>query len=235
MKEKPIFFSEEMVLAVLAGRKTQTRRPVKFKFRDGCRDASTLQVGNYCTGHPRSGFVLRGGAGGCWKDVTHPLQCPYGNKGDRLWVRETWSDVNYDGSEAIAYRADSEVNLLSNDSTFLDDVGVFNPHDVRLAKLHFGNWYADLIAGTEGRWRPSIHMPRWASRIQLEITNVRIERLKHVPREGVLAEGYPIERQEWANEYDPFIWFKDLWGSIYGDKHWDTNPWVWVVEFRRCE
>lgn len=127
MKEKPIFFSEEMVLAVLAGRKTQTRRPVKFKFRDGQGDTSTLQVGNYCTGHPRSGFVLRGGAGGCWKDVTHPLQCPYGNKGDRLWVRETWSDVNYEGAEAIAYRADSEVKLLANDSTFLDDAGVFNP------------------------------------------------------------------------------------------------------------
>ncbi|MBH1949193.1 morphogenetic protein [Klebsiella pneumoniae] len=154
---------------------------------------------------------------GCYpEDVPELIRecCPYGVPGDSIWVRETWARYNIDqNSHDIAYRATT-------------------PED----------W------PEEGCWRPSIHMPRWASRILLEITDVRVERLNAISEEDAEAEGIDMEALYDSQDcYDciadhnmtgrPTVTgaFKYLWESIYGEEGWKSNPWVWVIEFKRVE
>lgn len=148
--------------------------------------------------------------------------CPHGRIGDRLWVRETWCDTRVGGFDRPAH--------------YKVDIG--NPSEANDIRLSYGL-----------PWIPSIHMPRWASRITLEITGVRIERLQDITEEDAKAEG--IEREEgsaywknyetgpgWRYWESPIQSFRTLWDSIYGGdpaQCWDANPWVWVNEFRRVE
>lgn len=173
MKERPILFSAPMVRAILDGRKTQTRRIMKPQ-PEPCGDG-----------------VLR------------PLitECRYGYMGDRLWVRETFSDKGLPPGE-VYYRATAENDGLT----------------------------ADEVANV--RWKPSIHMPRWVSRITLEITHVRIERLMEISVEDAESEGWPgpDALNTIRNAY-PIAWYADLWESINGPGSWEANPWVWVVTF----
>ena len=139
------------------------------------------------------------------------ISCPFGVVGDRIWVRETWARYNIDqDSHDMAYRATP-------------------PSD----------W------PEEGRWRPSIHMPRWASRLMLEITGVRVERLNGISETDAEAEGIDMEALFDAQDcYDCIAdhnmtgrptaigAFKYLWESIYGEENWQSNPWVWVIEFK---
>lgn len=232
MRERGIIFNAEMVRAVLEGRKTQTRR--------------------VCNEIDPSNFP------GClskrqWARVNNAIPmafgpddfCPFGSVGDRMWVRETWSDVNHYGCSAVAYRADGEVRDLNEDDG--------EENDPNLEKYWFANWYPDLISGTEGRWTPSIHMPRWASRITLEITGVRLERLQDISESDAAAEGIeplPLEPDmpQFYHEYFPIgiknglrcnmsaaSSFSGLWEAIYGKESWQANPWVWVIEFKRVE
>lgn len=217
MRERPILFNAEMVRAVLDGRKTQTRRimspqpaddiqPHKFPNKALLGWLSSLE-------HKHGSFTAH--------------ICPFGQPGDRLWVRETWADVNHDGCPAVAYRADGEVRDLNEDDGEEDDPN--------LEKYWFANWYPDLISGTEGRWTPSIHMPRWASRITLEITGVRVEWLASISSDDARAEGYPADRAADGGNSDPWLWFRDLWDGIYPEQSFKANPWVWIVEFKRVE
>lgn len=235
MRERPILFNADMVRAVLYGRKTQTRRIMKVQPHAGVRN---------------SPFVKSGIEDGHGKE----LVCPFGEVGDCLWVRETWSDVNLEGVSAVAYRADQALRCMTNDNDDGDE------DDPRLEKYSFANWYPDLISGTEGIWRPSIHMPRWASRITLEITGVRVERLQDINHDDSYAEGIHTEVwdqtvvaknycesdsffQFWSEDMDHYVEmdelyrqsFGSLWQSIYGEESWQANPWVWVIEFRRIE
>ena len=163
----------------------------------------------------RSGFSWNGalyGAGSDSRETNRNFahtKCPFGKPGDRIWVRETWERYNIDqDSHDMAYRATP-------------------PQD-----------WPDA-----GRWRPSIHMPRWASRILLEITDVRVERLNDISQEDAQAEG--MELTGWRPTYSdpdsggevctPYDNFALLWESIYGEKSWQSNPWVWVIEFKRIE
>jgi hypothetical protein len=225
MKERPILFNGQMVRAILEGRKTVTRRLIK--------DTGCYAIESSVHGVDVVRRELKAMA----------TQCPYGKPGDRLWVRETWADVNLHGGPGIAYRADDDVRDLMEDESFLAD-GAFNYNDPRCAKYSFAAWSEDLIAGTEGRWRPSIHMPRWASRILLEVTDVRVERLQDITEEQAMAEGIeriagPHSCEPWRNYAgdrpfsSPVASFSSLWNSTGGD--WDANPWVWVVEFKRVE
>lgn len=197
MKERGMIFNAEMVRAILDGRKTQTRRPIKWK------QTRFTEIGEREDGSkwPWSEDAEHA----C--DFWHP--CPFGAVGDRIWVRETWARYNIDqNSHDIAYRATT-------------------PED----------W------PEEGRWRPSIHMPRWASRILLEITNVRVERLNAISQEDAQAEG--MDLTGWRPTYSdpdsggevltPYDNFAQLWESIYGEESWKANPWVWVIEFKRVE
>ncbi|KPW82012.1 hypothetical protein SAMN05216596_102202 [Pseudomonas congelans] len=223
IKERPILFSAPMMRAILSGRKTVTRREVKKPAALDCLAA----------GFEPAFLALPGNS-----DL-----CPYGKVGDRLWVRETWSDVNLQGAPGIAYRADGDVRDLMEEASFLDEDGAFNYDDPRSKPYQFACWSEDLLGGKEGRWRPSIHMPRWVSRILLEITDVRVERLQAISEDQARAEGVRLytdhaELGEWWHvdgietySADPRKSFELLWTSVGGD--WNANPWVWVVEFKR--
>ncbi|HBT1581033.1 hypothetical protein H5904_25655 [Klebsiella pneumoniae] len=232
MKERGMIFNGEMVRAILDGRKTQTRRPIKWKqtrFTEiGEREDDSKWPWSEDAEHA------------C--DFWHP--CPFGAVGDRIWVRETWSDVNLDGAPAVAYRADDEVYDLMENESLLDEDGAFNYQDTRVSKYQFAAWHSDLISGIEGNWRPSIHMPRWASRILLEITNVRVERLNSMHDVDAMREGIQnlttCSHSDFGipgvvNAQHPVRAFQLLWESIYGTDSWHANPWVWVIEFKRVE
>ncbi len=161
-----------------------------------------------------------------------PPKCPYGGLGDRLWVRETFGYC-------------SGVGLTSNtaDATYVcfrDGSQVFKKD------RSYHQWTKpvnDSAWPSDWKWRPSIHMPRWASRITLEVTGVRVERLQDISEEDAVAEG--LEPRDWCGPsqfhlangctvYGQSVHcFKKLWESINGLNSWDANPWVWVVEFRR--
>lgn len=215
MKERGMIFNGEMVRAILDGRKTQTRRIISNVGADNCiplQKRTKTKDGIYT-------HVMGANIYGL---------CQFGKVGDRLWVRETWSDVNLDGAPAVAYRADDEVYDLMEDESLLDEDGAFNYQDPRVSKYQFAAWYSDLISGVEGNWRPSIHMPRWASRILLEITDVRVERLNAITESDASAEGITD-----TGFGDLLVdGYRYLWKSIYGDDSWQANPWVWVIEFK---
>nr|WP_054445243.1 hypothetical protein [Achromobacter xylosoxidans] len=211
-----------MIRAILAGNKTQTRRIVKPQ-----PPSSTVSVNLYHHPDPRPHFWAADG--GALLDWAQP--CPYGAPGERLWVRETWQHANhpfgpYQEGAPVFYRAD-----------YHDD-----PHgpDGELSPQ-----------GKYREWRPSIHMPRTACRLELEITDVRVERLQAISYEDALAEGAFDPRMFWGAEFDdvdgesadelarrlqwPQRAFRELWCKINGAESWDANPWVWVVEFRRAD
>lgn len=223
MKERPVIFNGEMVRAILDGRKTQTRRVIANVGHDNClplqkRTKTKDGIYTHVMDAPIYGI------------------CPFGKIGDRIWVRETWSDVNLDGAPAVAYRADDEVYDLMEDKSLLDEDGAFNYQDSRVCKYQFAAWHSDLISGIEGKWRPSIHMPRWASRITLEITAVRVERLNDISEEDARAEGLaPSQHIITPPEALYRVGFLKLWQSIYGAESWRANPWVWVIEFNPVE
>lgn len=227
MKERPILFSGPLVRAILGGTKTQTRRVVKWRTLPWATGTnltfSGLSLGNYCTGKPESGWVLRTMRDGCWNDVTRAAHSPYGKPGDRLWVRETWRpwERPEDGVDGIEFAADSGFRSIGN------------------TREAASRWVdVNDRPGKRGRWRPSIHMPRWASRINLEVTGVRVERVQEVTGEDVVAEGIelPIDLGDLEDAYDEArTVFAALWDRINQKRGypWASNPWVWVVEFRR--
>lgn len=212
MKERPILFSGEMVRAILDGRKTQTRRVVKSE-HDFVATATPEDWARRLASGANFGRTITEGdiqqKAAQVKGRTHPfidadglmigLLCPYGKPGDRLWVRETWG-IAGDMPHDPGY-----VEYRANCQGNFNDVGDFIP-----------------------RWRPSIHMPRWASRILLEITAVRVERLQDISATDCWAEG--IQN---STDVDPSYEYGDLWERIHGSGSWDANPWVWVIEFRR--
>lgn len=156
--------------------------------------------------------------------------CPYGSVGDRLWVRETFVqgwDIEPVTDRLMQY--DDEGNELPKTTWY------------RATDSHI-HWSNDDGWETNVPWKPSIHMPRWASRITLEITSVRGERLQDISETDALAEGiYPVEvfgEKRFAHCHGvSFLTaqdaYRDLWDSIY--KSWEANPWVWAVEFKRLE
>lgn len=239
VKERPILFSAEMVRAILDGRKTQTRRKVKPRPPSGAPDGVYCESydglftffsedGTPCTG--LTGNVKIKGKKSChWK-------CPYGVPGDRLWVRETFSLECY---REYAYEeklpTDRPVRTIGD-----PDIGEYHlwPH------YRATDQEPDLCCeeddckqcennGFGPHWKPSIHMPRWASRITLEIVNVKVERLHDISEEEAKAEGGSLHHPDVACEVGPITSFKLLWESINGPSSWAKNPWVWVVEFKR--
>lgn len=221
-KMKPILFNTEMVQAILEGRKTQTRRLLQFKMRDGRNPCfSGYSVGEYCTGEIKSGAVLysrRGDMG--WEQVTERV-IPRYLPGDILWVRETWNDLsNNEGN--FVYLADGDKGL--KDKFF----GVLTTKDIK--------------------WKPSIHMPKASARIFLKVTDVRVERLQDITEEDAKAEGIGLAGYLGASKHGhrdssgctitgSLTLFKGLWDSINAKRGfgWDTNPWVWVIQFERVD
>ena len=242
MADHPILFTGAMVRAILDGSKTQTRRVITAKHaQEADAWAWSPERGLWESGiaadHGRHGH-------GEW------VRCPYGVPGDRLWVRETWAHyqtvdrrVRFDGasfsevSDGFAgYRADGHDTI----EDFREHVRLMSGLDLEAVEIN------------GDRWRPSIHMPRWASRITLEVTAVRVERVQDISEEDARAEGvdwsaprthsepdedprevgYPSAGASFARQN-----FRELWDSINAARgySWESNPWVWAVGFRRIE
>ncbi len=238
MKERPILMSGPMVRAILDGSKTQTRRvmtptPVFYDVvPEEILSRTAARVGE-----PGWWWSRKGGSGvhsqrtdADFKAILarSPELSPYGQPGDRLWVRETWYCDDYTAGDF-----DSDLCETPTPS-----------REARIARWREETFYrADGDPEFEGDensrfWKPSIHMPRWASRLSLEITGVRVERVQDITGDAVLAEGVEFPA---ANECTPDAllarWnpFRTLWDSLnascgYG---WDVNPWVWVVAFKK--
>lgn len=219
VKERPILFNAEMVKAILEGRKTQTRRVVKPQppVTTNVMIQSSRREGLWWAGNSVSAIppkVLTGAVSEftCTKNVSlgQGWKCPFGVPGDRLWVRETWQYFQTSYTE------------FGKDFEEADAI----PKNGDPAKVA----YAAVDKTSAVWWRPSIHMPRWASRITLEITGVRVERVQDISEKDAHLEGIP----DWKGPdqtFSPKIRFKELWESIY--KNWQQNPWVWCVEFRK--
>ncbi|MCO1336375.1 hypothetical protein MO867_18745, partial [Microbulbifer sp. OS29] len=217
-----ILFNGDMVRAILDGRKTQMRRPIKPQPFNGVNDEQAIkQIGGLPPG--RSLYQEINSA---WQSRYVDIDCPYGEPGGRLWVRETFGyEVRSLGGaphEQIVYRASKP-----------DAVHCYDCNGM----------------GQPIKWKPSVHMPRWASRITLEITGVSVERIQDISEEDAIAEGIlnstlqtPLTK---TVMYHCGPWptpicgesARDAYGalleSIYGKDGWDQNPWVWVIEFRK--
>jgi hypothetical protein len=205
MKERGILFQGPMVRALLAGTKTQTRRAIKAP---GPTGSGTFHIDTgFKGGHP---VMVESSPVAAGREILWLRRCPYGQPGDRLWVRETWGvgtrPCPHEGwCDGIEYRAD-EVYLEDGEYLHLHRVKVPDDKD---------------LDDYRGGWKPSIHMPRWASRILLEVTAVRVERLGQISEPDALAEGVSSVEE-----------YRALWTSI--NKVWEPEKWVWVIQFRRA-
>ena len=225
--ERPLLFNAPMVRATLDDSKTQTRRVAKLPHQNPLGEWEPTSIGG-----PNGGRLADGSTvpeqGAVWHTRTGDcLSCPYGQPGDRLWVRETFQptfapDVERDDTDwetgkgyQLRYTAtDERVDWMDGDDNITR------------------------------RCKPAIHMPRWASRIMLEIVSVRVERLQDISEEDAKAEG------AWGPDdsivgkvakhfgcdvlaVHPSLAYRMLWESINGPGSWDVNPWVWMIEFKR--
>jgi hypothetical protein len=225
MRERGILFSGPMVRTILAGTKTQTRRilrdqPMLFVGGEGVTDDAGAPV-------PRQPAIIN-----LYGDVKVQT-CPYGVPGNRLWVRErfwVWWDVRHCGSvfpAGVVYAEDGAEMPVPPERH-----DAFQMHE---QERHFPELQ---------HHRPSIHMPRWASRITLEVTEVRVQRLQDISEEDARAEGAD---EEFEVDVADFVYgrplnpthrlgFKHLWDSINCDRApWASNPWVWALTFRRVQ
>ncbi|HEN5203160.1 TPA: hypothetical protein U6J02_002344 [Klebsiella pneumoniae] len=208
MKERGMIFNGEMVRALLDGRKTQTRRIVK----------GTDGAVKFCKEWDINGeevFVVLGEKDHTGMNpVLGAISCPFGAVGDRIWVREAFRVHSRATDVAtLVYKA-SERNSWT-EQTHRVPVAVCNK------------------PVTPEKWTPSLHMPRWASRILLEITDVRVERLKSISDGDAIREGCSTADMKSGDCVADV--FARLWASIYGAESWNANPWVWVIEFKRVE
>jgi hypothetical protein len=215
IKEHPILFNGPMVRAILDGQKTMTRRMTKLpeKFHLG----SCAFENNP---HGDEDFVIHGEFG------NKQIYCPYGSVGDRLFVKETHYLFGYwikngftkTGRQRLKFRCVKERGVR-----FPDDTPTDTCTDKRCA-----GWFK----------RHSIFMPRWASRITLEIIRVRVERLQEITSDDAEKEGWPgIQCAVGALNMPSIVWFRHLWDSINAKRGfgWDANLWVWVIEFKRIK
>lgn len=193
MKERSIRMTAPEVRAILAGTKTQTRRVVK------------------ATSGPHSVEQVISTPDSMAAFIRH--RCPYGQPGDRLWVREEFMH-----EPADYYCWEASVSIPSRPASTV--------------------YRADFPESQPGEgWKPSIHLPRRYSRITLEVAGVRVERLQEISEadakaEGVsMPDGTPTPPDFWSYQQE----FRHLWEQINGPGSWDANPWVWAISFRRIE
>lgn len=217
-KERPILFSTPMVQALLAGRKSQTRRVVKPQ-----PNARATEIVYREAGWPGTPWHARLELPKTPRhyEVTNTYKCPYGQIGDILWVREAFCFGSEDCFHTFYYRASDRVDIQVDGDGFT----VFNKD------------------GSErSPWKPSIHMPKAASRIWLEITDIRVERVGEISEPDAVAEGIEdltdgqnLSFKDYMKGRHPLTAvasYKSLWESINGPESWEVSPWVWTVEFR---
>lgn len=230
MSEKPILFSGAMVRTLLRDEapKTQTRRVLATQPTNGWAFENPPVLGRITSTHPKKGCFgafIRRGLGTDFPEIDL-ISCPYGRPGDRLWVRESFWGCDlpgYGDQPCVVY-----------DDEWIDKE--YLPTEARPWARKFGRI-------------PSIHMPRDCSRIDLEISDVRVERLQDISEADAIAEGIEPHYAGWmpyktmfyeadgvtpANFFrDPRDSYRSLWELINGAGSWDANPWVWCVSFKR--
>jgi len=222
MREHPIIFSTPMVQAILDASKTQTRRVIKPQ----PKGSLVRQEGNQFFAYldKVASYI--------------PIKCPYGQVGDRLWVREAWRIIGWwEGNPYRLEYRDGEIMDEPHDSIDYDE-DKYSDYayqcDNDCIKTGIQSREDGCFEFSEGqviptRWRPSIFMPQWASRITLEITEIRAERLQEITDKDAIAEGWDANN----SAYSPLTWFEKLWDSINGKKYpWVNNDWVWVISFK---
>jgi len=213
MADKPILFSAPMVLALLAGSKTQTRRVAKVK--PGVLLPDISQWADAGEGRKRAVFAR--------DQIAEPRIAV----GDRLYVREAWrtfvsleatrpADLYVPGERGagVAYEADKSGMAITKQGGI-----TYGPRD--------------MDTGAFGKLRPGIHMPRWASRITLTVTDVRVQRLQEISEEDAVAEGSGPRGGQWIGGELPSArdWYRGVWETINGPGSWETNPWVAAYSF----
>jgi len=238
MKEKPILMKSEMVRAILGGQKTQTRRIIKNL------DSFLLEEGDYenfaqedC--HIEWSDIGHSGPGWYANSIDYPdegyefIECPYGI-GDRLWVKETWQAVNLtraEGGAIIDLQIEKKPTKVYNHLKFPKFSG-----DKRglLWKATAPSWVPSNML-----WKPSIFMPRWASRLSLEVIERRVERVREISPGDAYAEGVQLNAEKnhaYIKKFGkPVVFlhgFEKLWCLIHGPDAWQRNEWVWVIKFR---
>lgn len=235
MKERPILFNGEMVRAVLGGWKTNTRRVIKPQPWSVMPPRHMEPVWPY-------GFKYYEGSDS--QGEPFAMKSPYGQPGDQLWVRETCRAEEFPcGDDVVRYPADNGYIAIENTSDAAD-------------KWVDLNHYGFKKNNTRGNNVPSIHAPRWTSRIDLKVTGVHVERVQDITTDAIKAEGVQIpvspEGKPLLRVTGPFppcdyldddtsgdSWLLAHWISLWESINkkrgfaWDTNPWVWVVEFKR--
>lgn len=237
MKDQGILFSAPMVRAILDGTKTQTRRAVKSP-------AKNMQANGMDVIKPRDqppGWSMRNKRG-VWEFYTHKdflTLCQYGKPGERMWVRETWRPCMEAWDTYVEFAAGGDP-LPANRDLYAG---------LKKIALRFHGARRDVRSEA---WHPSILMPRWASRITLEITDVRVERLHSISDADIRAEGVTAEAvealidREWVDGFgiarptpiadlSPRDLWRVGWSAINGAESWDANPWLWCLTFRRME
>jgi len=208
MSEKPIIFNRKMVKAILDGQKTQTRRVIKPQLPNHIDKWSECE----------------------WFNLS---KSPYGKYGDRLWVRETFAIECNDGCQDVYSKPENPLGKVRWHKD-RDGCQYFECARYRASE-------PDTILGEKEdgmKWKPSIHMPRWANRIMLEIIDVRVERVQDISYKDVVSEGIkPVKTDStgYINKDTTIQKFKELWDSINIDRgySWNRNPWVWVIEFKK--
>lgn len=243
-KERPILFSTAMVQAIIRGEKTQTRRIVKESF-NGCltnggphpcpNDPIIFHPGEQITSEENPDVITVDTktveAHFHCSTLNSVAKCPYGKIGDMLWVRETWT--KYHPVDENGY-----TNFNEHDYFYLAD----GPTTV--VKVDADGFE---LEDQRDKWKPSIHMPKEAARLFLQIVDIRIESLHDINYYDAIKEGVKIEENDgsksWYRNYledvgalpSPQESFMTLWKSINGTDSWECNPWVWVIEFKKIE
>lgn len=221
MAEHPILFSGGMIRAILDGRKTQTRRIVKPQPPAEYPFAACDPNGLCC-------WSTDGTDDGDCYPQENPLRCPYGVRGDRLWVRETFLIETWT-------REFGDIPPLPSDRPWKktqDPEGGDRWQWAHYASTDEKPELCDMD-DNPAPWKPSIHMPRWASRITLEIVKVRVQRVRYITDSDAIEEG--VSRANTSIPGYARERFKALWDSLNAKRGygWDLNPWVWVIEFTR--